>query len=76
MEVVLSLNGVEHEHAGSVLSLTIQKHVLSWALRMPKFVTHFYSVWNMDTFLLVLLEEGHSRDLTREIHEKKGELGL
>lgn len=58
------------------LSLTIQKHLLCWAQRTPKLVIHFYSAWNMDTFLLALLEKGHSRDLTREIHDKKGALGL
>lgn len=60
----------EHDHAGSVLNLVIQKHLLCWTQWMPKFVTHFYSILNTDTFLPAPLEKGYSREVTRQIHGK------
>lgn len=62
---------IEHEYAGSVLSLAIQKHLLCWTQWMPKFVIHFYSTLNTDAFLLAPLEKGYSREVTRQIHGKK-----
>lgn len=61
----------EHDHAGSVLNLVIQKHLLCRMQWMPKFVTHFYSILNTDTFLPAPLEKGCSREVTRQIHGKR-----